>query len=103
MEADSSNLFLSCGEDAVVYEIDLREEQVHKIATVKNSRDTKVPLYSVSSNSRNTYEFCVAGKDQYVRFYDKRMLAKERSKVMKKLCPTKYVIIGKILIEKNEF
>jgi hypothetical protein len=26
MEYDSSNIFLSCGEDSVVYEIDLRQE-----------------------------------------------------------------------------
>jgi WD repeat-containing protein 42A len=91
IEYDSCNLFLSCGEDGVVYEIDLRQSTPAKILNVKNlDSSNKLPLYSISSNPSNTYQFVVAGKDQYLRVYDKRMLVDRRDrKILKMLCPTK--------------
>ena len=38
LEFDSPHLFLSCGEDAVTYEIDLREEKPNKYVLVQRSR-----------------------------------------------------------------
>ena len=68
IEYDSSNMFLSCGEDAVVYEIDLRQSTPARVLTVKNfNRNCKLPLYSISSNPFDTYQFAVAGKDPYIR------------------------------------
>lgn len=69
IEYDSSNMFLSCGEDAVVYEIDLRQQTPARILTVKNyNRNCKLPLYSISNNPFDTYQFAVAGKDPYIRY-----------------------------------
>ena len=68
IEYDSSNMFLSCGEDAVVFEIDLRQPTPARVLTVRNfNRNCKIPLYSISSNPFDTYQFAVAGKDPYVR------------------------------------
>lgn len=69
IENDSCNLFLSCGEDGVVFEIDLRQQSPAKILTVKHpNRNYKLPLYSICSNPFDTYQFIVSGKDQYVRY-----------------------------------
>ena len=67
MEYDSSNLFLSCGEDSAVFEIDLRQETPAKILNVKCSRDLKMPLYSIASNPVDSNQFVVSGRDQFIR------------------------------------
>ncbi|KAJ8316054.1 hypothetical protein KUTeg_006068 [Tegillarca granosa] len=65
LEFDSPHVFLSCGEDALVYEIDLRQEKPNKLSLTKES-DRKVPLYSIHSNPSNSYEFCVGGRDHFI-------------------------------------
>ncbi|XP_059613042.1 DDB1- and CUL4-associated factor 8 [Phlebotomus argentipes] len=62
---------LSAGEDGNVIRCDLRESNKReRIVTIKvNNR--RVPLYSISSHPIDQ-EFCVSGRDQYVRVYDKR-------------------------------
>jgi WD repeat-containing protein 42A len=70
------HVFLSCGEDALVYEIDLREDQPKKLVTVRGEeKHRKVPLYTIFSNPTNINEFATAGRDQYARVYDRRKLA----------------------------
>ncbi|CAI9723048.1 DDB1CUL4-associated and CUL4-associated factor 8-like isoform X1 [Octopus vulgaris] len=87
LELDSPHVFLSCGEDALTYEIDLRQEKPNKLVTVKEF-DKKVPLYSIHSNPVNSFEFCVGGKDYYLRIYDKRKIADSvNDGVLKKFCP----------------
>ncbi|XP_065335984.1 DDB1- and CUL4-associated factor 8-like isoform X2 [Cloeon dipterum] len=62
---------LSAGEDGMVYNIDLRQSTAKKMVVVReNTR--KVPLYSISSHPLDQNEFCVGGRDQFIRFYDKR-------------------------------
>lgn len=87
LELDSPHVFLSCGEDAMTFEIDLRQEKPNKLVATKEN-DKKVPLYSIHSNPVNSFEFCVGGRDHYLRIYDKRKIAENISGgVLKKFCP----------------
>ncbi|XP_033757845.1 DDB1- and CUL4-associated factor 8-like [Pecten maximus] len=87
LELDSPHVFLSCGEDAVVYEIDLREDKSNKLVLTKEG-EKKVPLYSIHSNPANSMEFCVGGRDHYIRVYDKRKInSNEDDGLLKKFCP----------------
>ena len=40
---------------------------------VKDNRGSKVALYSIHAHPINENQFCVSGKDQYVRVFDKRI------------------------------
>ncbi|XP_005093046.1 DDB1- and CUL4-associated factor 8 [Aplysia californica] len=87
LEMDSPNVFLSCGEDAVTFLFDLREERPHRLVTTKVG-EKKVPLYSIHSNPSDSREFCVGGRDHYIRVYDKRKIAEDvDGGVLKKFCP----------------
>ena len=87
MEKDSADQFLSCGEDAVTYLIDLREDKPHRLVTTKEN-DKKVPLYSIASNPVDSRQFCLGGRDHFVRVYDKRKISQEvNGGVLAKLCP----------------
>lgn len=87
LEMDSPNVFLSCGEDAVTFLFDLREDRPHRLVTTKEN-EKKVPLYSIHSNPTNSNQFCVGGRDHYIRVYDKRKIAADVDDgVYKKLCP----------------
>ncbi|OWF53833.1 DDB1- and CUL4-associated factor 8-like [Mizuhopecten yessoensis] len=87
LELDSPHVFLSCGEDAIVYQIDLREDKSNKLVLTKEG-EKKVPLYSIHSNPANSMEFCVGGRDHYIRVYDKRKISNnEDNGLLKKFCP----------------
>lgn len=87
LELDSPHVFLSCGEDAMTFEVDLRQEKPNKLVATKEN-DKKVPLYSIHSNPVNSFEFCVGGRDHYLRIYDKRKIADNiNGGVLKKFCP----------------
>ncbi|XP_060086234.1 DDB1- and CUL4-associated factor 8-like [Ylistrum balloti] len=87
LELDSPHVFLSCGEDAIVYEIDLREDKSNKLVLTKEG-EKKVPLYSIHSNPANSMEFCVGGRDHFIRIYDKRKInSNEDDGLLKKFCP----------------
>uniref|UniRef100_A0A2C9LR36 Uncharacterized protein n=1 Tax=Biomphalaria glabrata TaxID=6526 RepID=A0A2C9LR36_BIOGL len=87
LELDSPNVFLSCGEDALTYLFDLRQEKPHKLVITKEN-EKKVPLYSIHSNPCDPRQFCVGGRDLYVRVYDKRKINEEiDGGVLKKFCP----------------
>jgi WD repeat-containing protein 42A len=47
--------------------------------------DRKIALYSIHMNPLNCNEFCVSGRDNYVRIYDKRKLSDGTQ--LKKFCP----------------
>ncbi|XP_076310284.1 DDB1- and CUL4-associated factor 8-like isoform X1 [Tachypleus tridentatus] len=84
LEMDMPHTFLSCGEDSVVFQVDLREEKPEKLITCKEN-DRKVALYTIFSNPVNSYEFAIGGRDHFVRIYDKRNIREENP--MKKFCP----------------
>ncbi|XP_072049225.1 DDB1- and CUL4-associated factor 8-like [Amphiura filiformis] len=88
LEPDSPVEFLSCGEDAAVFGIDLRDTlRPNKLVTVKES-DKKVALYTIFVNPVNTNEFAVGGRDHYVRVYDKRRISDDETNgIVKKFCP----------------
>ena len=88
LEPDSPFKFLTSGEDAVVFAIDLRQDQpASKVVVTKENR-RKVGLYTICVNPANTYQFAVGGMDQFVRIYDQRKIDKnENNGVLKKFCP----------------
>ncbi|OQV12587.1 DDB1- and CUL4-associated factor 8 [Hypsibius exemplaris] len=94
VRADASHCVLTCGEDAVVYNVDIREAKSNKTLTVMEkigeSRYNKVPLYSVHSNPLNACQFIVSGYDRFVRSYDQRFVkpdAKGYVEAVTKFCP----------------
>ncbi|KAL0966316.1 hypothetical protein UPYG_G00293800 [Umbra pygmaea] len=92
LEPDSPCSFLSAGEDAVVFSIDLRlDRPANKLVVVKEG-DKKVGLYTIFVNPVNTHHFAVGGRDQYVRIYDQRKINEnDNNGVLKKFCPSHLV------------
>eukprot|EP00062_Callorhinchus_milii_P009422 gi/632953219/ref/XP_007892297.1/ PREDICTED: DDB1- and CUL4-associated factor 8 [Callorhinchus milii] len=88
LHRDSPSVFLSAGEDAVIYSIDLRQDRcATKIITTKE-QDKKIGLYSIYINPCEPQQFAVGGKDQYARIYDCRMIQpSQMNGVLKKFCP----------------
>lgn len=83
----SSHVFYSCGEDAVAFEIDLRQDKPNKLFTTKE-KNCKIELYSIHSNPLKPNEFCVGGREHYVRIYDTRKINEnENGGILKKFCP----------------
>ncbi|KAJ8382507.1 hypothetical protein SKAU_G00032850 [Synaphobranchus kaupii] len=89
LEPDSPCSFLSAGEDAVVFGIDLRlDRPATKLVVVKEG-EKKVGLYTIFVNPANTHHFAVGGRDQYVRIYDQRKINEnDNNGVLKKFCPS---------------
>lgn len=80
-------LVLSAGEDGQVIAIDLREEKPQKLLHLKNQKDKQIPIYSIHTNPGNSWEFCTAGRDPYMRIFDRRCLAKANTDPVSKFCP----------------
>ncbi|XP_012304333.1 DDB1- and CUL4-associated factor 8-like protein 2 [Aotus nancymaae] len=88
LEPDSPWKFLTSGEDAVVFTIDLRQGRPASKVVVTREKGKRVGLYAISVNPANTYQFAVAGQDQFVRIYDQRRIdEKENNGVLKKFSP----------------
>lgn len=88
LEPDSPCTFLSAGEDAVVFTIDLRQERPASKLVVTKEKDKKVGLYTIYVNPSNTHQFAVGGRDQFLRIYDQRKINQnENNGVLKKFCP----------------
>lgn len=86
------NTFLSCGEDGLVQEIDLRTTRPNKLVYVRNNRATKIPLYTIQMNPERPHEFAAAGKNRYAYIYDKRMTGDNSElSYLKKFCPDSLV------------
>ncbi|XP_014662843.1 PREDICTED: DDB1- and CUL4-associated factor 8-like [Priapulus caudatus] len=86
LEPDSPHVFLSAGEDGVIFEIDVRQnEKPNRLLTCKEN-NKKVALYTIHSNPGKPYEFATGGRDQYARIYDKRKITSDSS-VLNKYCP----------------
>ncbi|XP_034242025.1 DDB1- and CUL4-associated factor 8-like isoform X2 [Thrips palmi] len=86
---ETPHVFLSAGEDGKVMAIDVRNSKQSTLVTVRNNR-SKVGLYSVDSHPLNSEEFCVCGKDYYIRIYDKRKIDVNGAP-MKRFCPSHIV------------
>lgn len=82
LPASSQNEVLSAGEDGKVIRCDLRSDSSETILLVKSRRITKVPLYSIHTHPYDP-QFCVCGRDQFVRVYDRRNL----SQTLRKMAP----------------
>nr|XP_044996420.1 DDB1- and CUL4-associated factor 8-like [Jaculus jaculus] len=88
LEPDSPFKFLTCGEDGVVFSIDLRQSPPASQLLVAKENDTNVGLYTIYMNPAKIYQFAVGGEDQYVRIYDQRKIDdRENNGVLKKFCP----------------
>ena len=57
----------------------------------------KVAIYSIDSNPADEDVFCTAGRDRYVRLYDRRRID-AAAKPMKKFCPHHMVRSGVIIL-----
>lgn len=90
IEPDSPHIMLSAGEDAAVFNVDLRENIAHKILTVTNEKKSKVALYAIQVNPRNINEFAVCGRDIWARIYDRRKISTESDSIVKRFCPEKF-------------
>ncbi|KAG8226839.1 hypothetical protein J437_LFUL007080 [Ladona fulva] len=85
LQPDAPHVFLSAGEDAIVYSLDVREPKPEKLVTVKEGAK-KIALYSIHANPLSCHEFCVSGRDHFIRIYDKRKIS-ENEGPLKKFCP----------------
>ncbi|XP_023338808.1 DDB1- and CUL4-associated factor 8 [Eurytemora carolleeae] len=81
-------ILLSAGEDGQVISIDIREENSDKIVLLKNDKGRKIPLYSIHNNPVNRNQFCTAGRDPYIRIFDRRYIGNAKQGEMAKFCPT---------------
>lgn len=87
LEPDSPHVFLSAGEDGLIYEIDVREDKPNKLLICKEN-NKKIALYTIHTNPLDSYEFAVGGRDQYARIYDKRKITQDDEIApVRKYCP----------------
>ncbi|PSN50052.1 DDB1- and CUL4-associated factor 8 [Blattella germanica] len=84
VQQETPHVFLSSGEDGLVMSLDVREPKPEKLLFVKDPQK-KIALYSIHSNPLNNNEFCVSGRDNFVRIYDKRNVSDNTT--LKKFCP----------------
>lgn len=88
LDPDSPFKFLTSGEDAVVFAIDLRQGRPASKVVVTREKEKRVGLYSICVNPANNYHFAVGGQDQFVRIYDQRKInERDNNGVLKKFCP----------------
>jgi len=73
--ADDQYLVLSAGEDGKVISVDTREQKADSLLLLKDEKDKKIPIYSIHNNPMKTHEFCTAGRDTYIRVFDRRYLS----------------------------
>lgn len=81
----SQGLILSAGEDGRVFCCDTRLEEGEKLMLLKNERGATVPIYSIHNNPSQSQQFCTAGRDQYIRVFDRRFINNGAS--VAKYCP----------------
>ncbi|CAF5142112.1 unnamed protein product, partial [Rotaria magnacalcarata] len=77
----------SCGEDGIVFHVDIRENKSNKILSVSSEPMNSLPLYSIELNRNNQNEFVIAGMDPYIRVFDRRYLDSVTAKPLKNFCP----------------
>lgn len=80
---------LSAGEDGRIVRCDLRENIVERLLTVRTEKKGRVGLYSIANHPIDP-EFCVCGRDSYVRVFDRRNV-KTPTKLF---CPNAYLNVS---------
>ncbi|KAK7945259.1 hypothetical protein WMY93_000987 [Mugilogobius chulae] len=93
LEPDSPCSFLSAGEDAVVFGIDLRlDRPANKLVVVKEG-DKKVGLYTIFVKPATTHHFAVGAEiNTSGEIYDQRKINEnDNNGVLKKFCPSHLV------------
>lgn len=76
------NEVLTAGEDGCVMRSDLRDNKSSERLMQAKEKGGRIPLYSIAHHPFDP-EFCICGRDRFVRVYDKRNI-KECSKMF---CP----------------
>lgn len=66
----SPNVVLTAGEDGQVVRTDLRAKKPQLLVNLRVD-SVKVPIYSIATHPFSS-EFCICGRDKYVRVYDER-------------------------------
>lgn len=79
--AVTENTILSCGEDGLIIEFDIRAKQPSKLLTVRE-KHKKIPLFSITAHPYEC-KYAVSGRDKYVRVYDRR----NEKVVLSRHCP----------------
>ncbi|XP_037298100.1 DDB1- and CUL4-associated factor 8 [Manduca sexta] len=74
---------LSAGEDGLVLHCDLRADATNRLFQLKE-RGAAIPLYSVHGHPLDLRQLVVAGRDKFVRVYDRR----KASKPLALYCPS---------------
>ncbi|XP_049868317.1 DDB1- and CUL4-associated factor 8 isoform X2 [Pectinophora gossypiella] len=83
--AAEPHLVVSAGEDGLVMQCDVRAEHASRLFQVKDEMVT-IPLYSVCGHPLDPRELLVAGRDKFVRVYDRR----KSSKPVATYCPSTF-------------
>lgn len=73
--AHEPHLVVSAGEDGLVMQCDVRSDHPSRLFQVRED-NMVLPLYSVVAHPLDPKELMVAGRDKYVRIYDKRKSTK---------------------------
>ncbi|XP_050562053.1 DDB1- and CUL4-associated factor 8 isoform X5 [Spodoptera frugiperda] len=85
VSAYEPHIVISAGEDGLVMQCDVRAEHPSRLFQVKD-RSVVIPLYSVCGHPIETRDLIVAGRDKYVRLYDRR----KSNKPLAFYCPASF-------------
>ncbi|XP_026314772.1 DDB1- and CUL4-associated factor 8 [Hyposmocoma kahamanoa] len=83
--ASEPHVVVSAGEDGVVMQCDVRAGHGSRLFQVKDHMVT-IPLYSVAGHPLDPKELLVAGRDKFVRIYDRR----KSNKPIALYCPSTF-------------
>ncbi|CRK96028.1 CLUMA_CG009467, isoform A [Clunio marinus] len=86
--AVTDNVVYTCGEDALIMEMDFRTKAPSKL-TIVREKHRKIPLFSIFAHPLEM-KYVVSGRDQFIRVYDRR----NQKEVLSRHCPTE-------LLERN--
>jgi len=86
--AEDNYIVLSAGEDAQVLTVDTREQKAEKLLLLKSDADKKIPIYSIHTNPVNHNQFCTAGRENWVRVFDRRYVSGSDPREVVKYCPS---------------
>ncbi|KAH0567477.1 DDB1- and CUL4-associated factor 8-like isoform X1 [Cotesia glomerata] len=87
--SDNPYNILSVGDDGKVLSIDIRVEKSTRLMTVKEDGNHTM-LYTIHINPRDSQYFCVGGRSQSVKIFDRRRVQEP----VQKLCPRNMPIDG---------
>ncbi|XP_064292516.1 DDB1- and CUL4-associated factor 8 isoform X2 [Plodia interpunctella] len=86
VSACEPHVVLSAAEDGLVMQCDVREDHPTRLFQVRDQKHT-IPLYSVSGHPLQPRELAVAGRDKFVRVYDRR----KSTKPLLMYCPATFL------------